>query len=124
MGLSSSLRRGVDNGGLLVTKAKPSLASGDKTGFIRAFTDEWFDLTEVYGVDLMMELDPGLRKGTVNLQLTATKPAGIAQEQMQVRYTAEYPNASVESFEACLFRCMVRLEKMLRDRVAHPSGKG
>jgi hypothetical protein len=114
---------GLDKGGFLVAKPKPSLKSNDKEGFIRAFTDEWLDLSEIYGVDLQFEIDPGLRRGVVNLQLTATKPPSIGQERMQVRYTAEYPTAAVESFEACLFKCMVRLERMLRDRVQHPMGK-
>jgi len=106
-----------------MAKPKLSLKSGDKTGFIRAFTDEWLDLSAEYGVDLMMEIDPALQKGVVNVQLTATKPATIEQERMVCRYTASYPNASVESFEACLYRCMVRLERMIRDRLVHPMGK-
>jgi len=104
-------------------RSKPSLHSNDKEGFIRAFTDEWLDLSNDYGVDIQFEIDPGLRRGVVNLQVTATKPAGIAQERLQVRYTTEYPTAQVESFEACLFRCVVRLERMLRDRTAYPMGK-
>jgi len=106
-----------------VAKPKLSLKSGDKTGFIRAFTDEWQDLIKEYGIDLVLEIDPALQKGVVNLELTATAPATIEQERMVCRYTSSYPNASVESFEACLYRCMVRLERLLRDRVAHPSGK-
>jgi len=104
-------------------KTKPSLKSNDKEGFIRALTDEWADLQKEYQVVLEMTVEPAMRKGVLRITLTALSPSDGRTGLATAYYSCEYPTAAVESLEACLFRCAVRLERVLRDRKAHPMGK-
>lgn len=103
--------------------SKPSLKSNDKEGFLRALTDEWVDLEKDQGVVLEMGIRPAGRKGLISVSLTAYKAneghTGIAQ----AHYACEYPTAQLEGLEACLFRCAVRLGRVLADRRAFPMGK-
>jgi len=106
-----------------VGKAKPSLKSNDKEGFIRAFTDEWTDLEEVHGVSLVFGVKPSDRKGVLRLYVWAYDAKNGVVPFNKVEYSCEYPTAAVESFEACLYRCLVRLERVVRDRQQFPMGK-
>jgi len=106
-----------------VGKSKPSLKSNDKEGFIRAFTDEWADLEAEYQAHVMVGLEPTGRKGVFRLVAVAVWPAESDQEVERVKYACEYPTAAVESLEACLFRCLIRLGRTLRDRKQFPMGK-
>ncbi len=106
-----------------MAKHRPSLNSNDKTGFLRAVTDEWRDLSIEYGIALEFLIEPAGRAGVLRLTVEALDPdVGIAGLR-KAYYQCEYPTAAVESLEACLFRCMVRLERLLRDARAHPMGK-
>ena len=115
--------RGVDKGGLLMGKHKPSLNSNDKEGFLRAFTDEWAELQLEYSVVLEFTVEPSSRKGVVRLCLTALSPQDGRTGLATAYYQCEYPTAAVQSLEACLFATTVKLERLLRDRRAHPMGK-
>jgi len=106
-----------------VGASKPSLKSNDKEGFIRAFTDEWKDLEEVYGATLVFGVKPSDRKGVLRLYVWAAEPVDGVLPPPKVEYSCEYPTAAVESFEACLYRCLVRLERIIRDRQHFPMGK-
>lgn len=106
-----------------MAKHKPSLHSNDKTGFLRAVTDEWKDLQMEYQVVLEMVLEPSGRAGVMRVSVVALSPQDGHTGLALASYQCEYPTAAVESLEACLFRCMVRLERVLRDRKAHPQGK-
>lgn len=103
--------------------SKPSLKSNDKDGFLRAFTDEWAELQIAYGVVLEFVVEPSGRKGVLRLTLSALSPSDGHVGLSTAYYQCEYPTAQVESLEACLFRCGTRLERILRDRKAHPQGK-
>jgi hypothetical protein len=103
--------------------SKPSLKSNDKEGFLRAFTDEYADLQADYHVKLEMVVEPSGRKGVLRITLTALSPQDGHTGLAAAYYQCEYPTAQVESLEACLFRCAVRLERVLRDRHAYPMGK-
>jgi hypothetical protein len=106
-----------------MAKRKPTLLSGDKEGFIRAFTDEWADIETVHQVTLEMTVEPAGRKGVTRLAVTAYAPEKGHTGLAEAVYSCEYPTAAVESFEACLYRCLVRLERVIRDRRAFPMGK-
>lgn len=106
-----------------MTKSKPSLKSNDKEGFIRAFTDEWSDMQKEYDIVLEFTVEPTFRKGVLRFCLTALSPSDGHTGLAAATYQCEYPTAAVESLEACLFRCAVRLERVLRDKRAHPMGK-
>lgn len=123
MGIFPSLWGGLDRGGLLVKRQKPSLKSNDKEGFIRAFTDEWRDLQHDYHVVLEFVVEPAHRAGVLRLSLTALSAQNGHTGPAAAYYQCEYPTAALESFEACLFRCAVRLERVLRDRQQFPQGK-
>jgi len=106
-----------------MAKHRLSLKSNDKEGFLRAFTDEWRDLQQTYGVVLEFVVEPSLRGGVLRLTVSALSPLDGHAGLTTAYYQCEYPTAAVESLEACLFRCMCRLERVLRDRAAFPSGK-
>jgi hypothetical protein len=106
-----------------VGKPKPSLNSNDKEGFLRAFTDEWLDLQVEYHVVLEFTVEPSSRKGVLRFTVTALDPDDGRTTLAQAYYQCEYPTAAVQSVEACMFACMVKLERILRDRKAHPMGK-
>lgn len=123
MGVIPFVVRGVDKGETLVTKPKPSLKSNDKEGFIRAFTDEVMDVQKTYQVVTELVVEPSLRRGVLRITLTALSPLNGHTQPATAYYQCEYPTAAVESLEACLFRCACQLERILRDRRAHPMGK-
>lgn len=102
---------------------KPSLRSNDKEGFLRAFTDEWAELQLEYQVVLEMTIEPAGRKGILRVNLSALSPQDGHTGLLPAYYQCEYPTSAVESLEACLFRCATKLERLLRDRRAHPMGK-
>jgi len=104
-------------------KTKPSLHSNDKEGFIRAFTDEWADIELEYQVALGLEMRPSTRKGVIRIEVVAGRPADGHARNKVALYSSEYPTAAVESFEACLFRSLVQLERILQARYAYPLGK-
>lgn len=104
-------------------KHKPSLASNDKEGFLRAFTDEWADLQLEYGIVMEFTIEPSLRKGVLRLCATALSAQDGRTGLLPAYYQCEYPTAAVQSFEAALFSCMAKLERLLRDRRAFPMGK-
>lgn len=106
-----------------MTKPKPSLKSNDKEGFLRAATDEWKDIESTYEVTLEFVLEPAGRKGVFRLSVVALDPGLGHTVLTKAHYQCEFPTAAVESLEACIFRCCIRLEKILRDRYAYPSGK-
>lgn len=104
-------------------RSKPSLHSNDKEGFIRAFTDEWSDLQLEYGVVLEMVVEPSDRRGVLRITLTAHRASEGRTGLARAYYQCEYPSSQVESLECCLYRCGIRLERILRDAKAHPMGK-
>lgn len=104
-------------------KTKPSLKSNDKEGFLRAFTDEWADMEAEYGVTLAMGITPTHRKGVMQIRLAATPDPASESAYFGGAYQCEFPTAAVESLEACLYRCCVRLERVLRDRNSLPMGR-
>jgi hypothetical protein len=104
-------------------KHKMSLRSNDKEGFVRAFTDEWLDMEKEYQVVLEMTISPSDRKGITRLAVTAYKAGEGHTGLAQGVYSCEFPTAAVESFEACLYRCVIRLERVIRDRRDFPMGK-
>lgn len=106
-----------------MVKAKPSLKSNDKEGFLRAFTDEWMDMQLEYGVVLEFVVEPTNRKGVLRLTLSALSPKNGHTGLSTAYYQCEYPTAAVQTLEACLYAASVKLERVLRDRKAHPSGK-
>lgn len=106
-----------------MTKPKPSIHSNDKEGFVRAFTDEWADLEKDYGIVVEFTLAPSGRKGILRLCATALDPRTGHTGLIPSYYQCEYPTSAVQSVEAALFSCMVKLERLLRDRRDHPSGK-
>jgi len=103
--------------------SKPSLHSHDKEGFLRAFTDEWADVQAMHRCVLEFTIEPSNRRGVVKFTIVALSPSDRFQGLTGARYQCEYPTAQVESVEACLFRCIVQLERILRDRLVHPSGR-
>lgn len=115
--------RGVDKGGLLVGKHKVSLNSNDKEGFLRAMTDEWMELQIEYSVVLEFTVEPSSRKGVLRFTVTALDPDDGRTTLASAYYQCEYPTAAVQSIEACMFACMVKLERILRDKRAYPKGK-
>lgn len=115
--------RGLDKGGLLMGKHKPSLASNDKEGFLRAVTDEWAEIQIDHKVVLEFTIEPAGRKGVLRLNVVALSPDNGHTGLAMAYYQCEYPTAAVQSVEACLFACMVKLERVLRDRRDHPMGK-
>ena len=114
---------GLDKRSLLVTKPKMSVHSNDKEGFIRAFTDEWVDLQMEYSIVMEFTVEPSNRKGVLRLCATALSPQNGHTGLARAYYQVEYPTAAVQSLEAALFSCMVKLERILRERRLHPSGK-
>jgi len=106
-----------------VRKSRPSLKSNDKEGFIRAFTDEWADISEIHGASIVFGIKPSDRKGVLRLYVWAYDFAEGVLPPPKVEYSCEYPTAAVESFEACLYRCLVKLERVIRDRQQFPMGK-
>jgi len=106
-----------------MAKSKPSLKSNDLTGFLRAVTDEWKEIEHVYEVRLEMVIEPAGRGGILRISLTALDPARGHVALVNGYYQCEYPTAQVESLEACLYRCCIRLERVLRDARSHPMGK-
>jgi len=104
-------------------KRRTTLLSGDKEGFLRAYTDEWRDLSMVHDVVLVMTMEPTPRKGVLKLAVCAYKAGEGSAGLVQAYYSCEFPTAAVESFEACLYRCLVRLERILRDKAQFPMGK-
>jgi hypothetical protein len=115
--------RGLDKGVSLMTKHRVSLNSNDKEGFIRAFTDEWAEIQVEYGVVLEFTVEPTQRKGVLRFCATALDPRNGLTGLREAYYQCEYPSAAVASLEASLFSCMVKLERVLRDKRAHPMGK-
>jgi hypothetical protein len=103
---------------------KPSLKSNDKTGMLMAYTDEWKEIEAVYQVVLEMTMAPSGRKGIVRLAVTSYKADEGHTGIPQAHYSCEFPSAAVESFEACLYRCLIKIERIIRDKRAYPNGKG
>lgn len=106
-----------------MAKAKPSLHSNDKEGFIRAFTDEWKDIEVDYTCVINFWVVPSDRKGIVRLSVRAVRALDTPYPDQMALYSCEYPTAAVESFEACIFRSLVQLGRILASRYAHPMGK-
>lgn len=104
-------------------KHKPSLNSNDKEGFLRAWTDEWKELQLEYGIVIEFTIEPSGRAGVLRLSATALSAKDGHTGLLPAYYQCEYPTAAVQSLEACLFACMVKLERLLRDRREHPMGK-
>ena len=106
-----------------MVKHKPSLASNDKEGFIRAWTDEWKELQLEYGIVMEFTIEPSGRAGVIRLCASALSSQDGRTGLLPAYYQCEYPSAAVQSLEACLFSCMVKLERLLRERRAYPQGK-
>jgi len=102
---------------------KPSLHSNDKEGFIRAFTDEWADLESEYHGLVDFNIDRSGRKGVLRLTTRLVRSGEAGGDTVAALYSCEYPTAAVESFEACLFRSLVQLGRILKARYAYPLGK-
>jgi len=102
---------------------KPSLHSNDKEGFIRAFTDEWKELELEYHGLVNFDVDRSGRKGVLRLTTRLVRPSDAGEDVVAALYSCEYPTAAVESFEACLFRCLIQLGRILQARYAYPLGK-
>jgi hypothetical protein len=104
-------------------KRRTTLRSGDPEGFLRAFSDEWVDIGELHDVVLLMSIEPTKRRGVMKLCVWSYKASEGTTGMVQAMYSCEYPTAAVETFEACLYRCLIRLERILRDKAMFPMGK-
>jgi len=102
---------------------KPSLHSNDKEGFIRAFTDEWAELEIEYDCLVEFFICPTNRKGVLRLTSKAVRAGGVPLVDTVALYSCEFPTAAVESLEACLFRSLIQLGRILHARYAYPLGK-
>lgn len=102
--------------------AHKPLRAGDGEGFLRAFTDAWRDTEIEYDVVISMLVRRTSQKGVLALLLRAD---GIGEEDDHSAiwtYEVRYPSAQVGTFEAALYQAMVRLERLVADAQAHPSG--
>jgi len=106
-----------------VAKSKPSLHSNDKEGFIRAFTEEWVELQVEYQGYVKFDLATSSRRGVMRFTCSFVRAADGPEDEVVALYSCEYPTAAVQSLEACLFRCLIQLGRILQARYAYPLGK-
>jgi len=106
-----------------MAKHRPSLASNDKEGFLRAFTDDWKEIQLEYSCVVEFTVELTNRKGVLRLCMVALSPLEGRTGLPFAYYQCEYPTSAIQSLEACLFMCGVKLERILRDKKAHPMGK-
>lgn len=104
--------------------ARNRLSSADGEGFLRAFTDAWDDAEKTFEVEISCRLNRSPRRGVVQMEFTACATGEYATACPCGRYQCEYPTAQVGTLEAALYQSLIRLERVLRDRYAYPSGKG
>ena len=90
---------------------------------MRAYTDEVSDMSKEHGVSVELFITPSSRRGVLVVKMAAYPEREGSTLTWAASYEREYPSAAVQSFEACLFMCSVRLERILRDRKAYPMGK-
>lgn len=103
--------------------AKNRLSSADGPGFLRAFTDNWRDLELDYGVYITMRVQPASQKGVLEHRLSAWHEGERRGTSPQAAYTATFPSAQAQTYEACLFQAIVRLGRILEQQRKWPEGK-
>jgi len=103
--------------------AKTKLLSGDATGFLRAYCDEWKDVELERGVLLTMRSEPTGRRGVLAFVWSAWAEQERRGGHPIAQYSAEYPNSQVGTLEAFLYQSIVKLDRILRDGQMFPSGK-
>jgi len=103
--------------------SRKPLKAADSEGFLRAFTDEWAELELEHKVCLGFWLKPTSRKGVLALTVTAVEDVDTPDTRLRAKYTCEYPTAAVGTFEACLYQCMVRVGRIMREQVKWPMGR-
>jgi len=102
---------------------KRTLRASDGEGFLRALWDDWRDTEATYAVEAMLSLTLSDRKGVIRMRLSVYRKPVDVPEGPIASYSAEYPTSAVQSFEAALYQCMVKLERVLESRAAFPMGK-
>jgi len=100
-----------------------TLRTADGEGFIRAFTDEWKDIEQMYEVKLHLSIEPTGRKGILLHRLTAWLCVGGSRDFPQASVRVEYPSSQVQSYEAFLYSLGVKLERVLEMQKAYPEGR-
>lgn len=103
--------------------SRKQLKSADSEGFLRAFTDEWAELALDHKVELAFSMAPTSRKGVLALTVRAVGAGEAPEARLRAKYTCEYPTAAVGTFEACLYQCMVRTGRILREQEKWPMGR-
>lgn len=103
--------------------AKSPLKAGDGVGFIRAYTDELRETEHEYGVYIFSQMGVSGQRGVLEFRFTAWKQEDRRGERPEASYVATYPTAHVQSLEAFLYQCLVRLSMQLRDKKRWPLGR-
>lgn len=103
--------------------SRKQLKTADGEGFLRAYWDLVGDMHKEYGVDCKFRVMSSSRRGVLVFTLAAQSLQADARAPVVASYTAEFPNASVGSLEAFLYRCAFKLDYMLEQKLRYPSGK-
>ena len=99
------------------------LKTGDGEGFLRAFTDEWGDIEGNHKVEVFCRIARTKRRGVLQVTLVAMAQPEQPLDEQRAKYTVEYPTAAVATFEAALYRAILKLDHILTQQAKWPEGR-